>query len=241
MKGSRNSLLLALCAFSITSLDVSAAAITNGDFSTCDYTGWSKDTDGLGDFSTGSDFRIDTPGGECRAAIEVDHWSTPGDLSSTPLNDVWFGNTLFQELDLSADTDSVLQLNISYEVQGNNTSAPDYFLIGLNDGTGSYYNEEGDLGFLKAPTDIVGSARENLTFTLDSSFFNQSGWFLDLQLNVGVDTFTFMPDGFGSTLFVNEVALTEIRPPQSVPEPSSLALLAIGVLSVCGRKALSRS
>jgi hypothetical protein len=222
-----------------------AGMIINGDFSSCDYSGWQKDTDGAGDISFGNDFEIDASGSNCRAAVNVDYFDPAGDPFGTPISEAWFANTLYQELDLTGNADSTWALTIEFEVGSEGTSqdpffVPDYFLFGLNDGLGNYHDQTGALGFLVNPTDIDGSFRDYLTFELDSSFTNSTGWFLDAQLNVGVDQFG-MPDGFGSTLYVNEVTFTEIKAPVTgVPEPSTLAIFGLGLLGLVNREKLSR-
>lgn len=230
---------------SLLTLNTHAGVITNGDFQTCDYSGWQKDTDGAGDISLGNDFAIDVNGSNCRAAINVDYFDVAGDPFSTPISEAWFANTLYQELDFTGSANSTWELTIGFEVGSEGTSqdpffVADYFLFGLNDGLGNYFDENGDLGFLVYPTDIDGSYRDSLTFELDSSFTNTTGWFLDAQLNVGVDQFG-MPDGFGSTLYVNEVTLTEVLAPVTdVPEPSTLAIFSLGLLGLFNRKKLNR-
>ncbi|MFK5948321.1 MAG: PEP-CTERM sorting domain-containing protein [Methylococcales bacterium] len=225
----------------LASLNTQAGMIQNGDFQTCDFSGWNKDTDGAGDISTGNDFYIDGAGSSCRAAIEVDYFDPAGDPFGFPLDDVWFANTIYQELDLSGAAGSTFQLNIGFEV-GSEAGAqdpffiPDYFLIGLNDGFGNYYGADASLGFLLSPTDIDGSYRDYLTFDLDNSFTNTTGWFLDFQLNVGVDD-TGWPDAYGSTLYVNDVSLVEIPAQiEQVPEPSTLAIFALGIAGLVTRK-----
>lgn len=218
-----------------------AGTITNGGFSSCDYSGWGKDTDGAGDISLGNDFEIDAQGSNCRVAINVDYFDPAGDPFGTPISEAWFANTLYQELDLAGNADSTWALTIEFEVRSEETSqdplfVSDYFLFGLNDGLGNYYDQAGALGFLVDPTDIDGSFTDSLTFELDNSFTNMSGWFLDAQLNVGVDLFG-MPDGFGSTLYINEVTLVEVKTPAiDVPEPSTLALFALGLLGLGRRR-----
>jgi hypothetical protein len=236
---------LPLIIASIVTLNTHAGMITNGDFASCDYSGWQKDTDGAGDISFGNDFEIDASGSNCRAAINVDYFDPAGDPFGTPISEAWFANTLYQELDLSGNADSTWELTIGFEVGSEGTNqdpffVADYFLFGLNDGLGNYFDENGDIGFLVDPTDIDGSFRDSLTFELDSSFTNMTGWFLDAQLNVGVDQFG-MPDGFGSTLYINEVTLTEVLAPVTdVPEPSTLAIFGLGLLGLVNRKKLSR-
>ena len=145
--------LLTLC---LASSNTFGAAIVNGDFSSCDYFGWQKDTDGLdvGDKIYG---RINNAG-DCSAEINIDHFSTPGDVFSSPIDDAWFANSLSQELDLTAAVDSTFSLEIDFSVDSEvDSSNPDffadYFLIGLSDGI-DLFNGDGLLGsFYEADID----------------------------------------------------------------------------------------
>jgi hypothetical protein len=215
------------------SVSTSANLINNGDFSSCDFSGWTKDTDGFGEVSAGNDFEVLDNGKVCSAVINVDYFETAGDDFSTPLSEAFFANTLFQELNFTGSAGSSFELTIdvssSSESDSNNSSfLADYFLIGLNDGTGNYFDENGDSGFLVDPTDINGLFTNTYTFTIDSSFLNQTGWFLDFQLNLGFDGFTGLTDGFGSSLFVNEVSLVAIPDEANeVNAPATIYLLSL--------------
>jgi hypothetical protein len=234
---------ISLVALLLVSANASANLISNGDFSTCDFTGWEKDTDGFGDVSFGNDFQMEPVGSsECRASINVDYFDPAGDPFGAPISEAFFANTLFQELDFTGSAGSSFELTIEYEVRSESDSSDpffiaDYFLFGLNDGTGSYFNENGNLGFLVGPTDIDGSFRDLVTFTIDTSFLNQTGWFLDFQVNLGWDFQTGFSDAFGSTLFINDVSMTEIlAPTQDVPEPSTIAIFMLSILGIINRK-----
>ncbi|WP_339723358.1 PEP-CTERM sorting domain-containing protein [uncultured Paraglaciecola sp.] len=229
--------LLTLC---LASANAFGGAIINGDFSSCDYSGWQKDTDGFGDVSLGNDFGMVNNGGNCSASINVDHFDPAGDFTGTAIDEAWFANTLFQELDFSGAADSTFSLEIDFAVDSEINSndlgfIADYFLIGLNDGAGNYYDQTGGLGFLYAPAEIDGAFSQVLTFELDNSFVNQVGWFLDFQLNLGVDDLGFT-DAFGSTLLLNSVSLTENKILSDVPEPAALSLLSLGLLGLYVRK-----
>ncbi|NQZ23346.1 MAG: PEP-CTERM sorting domain-containing protein [Colwellia sp.] len=223
-----------------------ASVIQNGDFSSCDYSGWQKDTDGAGDVSLGNDFEIDVQVTGCRAALNVDYFDTAGDPFGTPISESWFANTLSNGLDFTGNIGSTWVLTIDFEVGSEGTSADplfvaDYFLFGLFDGVGNYYDEAGTKdSFLVDQTSIDGFYRDFLTFELDSSFTNTSDWFFDAQLNVGIDQFS-MPDGYGSTLYINEVTLTEIQAPTTdVPEPSTFAIFGLGLIGLINRRKSNR-
>lgn len=229
--------LLTLC---LASTNTFGGAIVNGDFSSCDYSGWQKDTDGFGELPSGNDFDMVNSAGNCSASINVEHFNPAGDFTGTPLDEAFFGNTLFQELDFTGATDSTFSLEIDFAVDSEIESTDlgfiaDYFLIGLNDGAGNYYDQTGGLGFLYAPTDIDGAFSQVLTFELDNSFVNQGGWFLDFQLNIGADDLGFS-DAFGSTFALNSVSLTENKIQSDVPEPAALSLLSLGLLGLYVRK-----
>lgn len=224
----------------ILSSSASAAMITNGSFDTCDYTGWGKDTDGFGDVSLGNDFEIDGAPSSCRSAINVDYFDPTGDPFGFPISEAFFANTLFQELDFSGSSGSSFELTVGFEVdsQGQSTVIgidfiADYFLFGLNDGTGNYFDQNRNLGFLLGPTDIDGNMSDEITFEIDSSFLNQPGWYLDFQLNLGFDNQTGFTDAFGSTLYINQVSLSEVK---AVSEPTVLSLFVLGILGLINRR-----
>lgn len=229
---------LTLLSLGLASANVLASAITNGDFSTCDFSTWQKDTDGYGDMSLGGDFVIRNNGGSCSAGIKVDHFDPAGDSTGSPIDSAYIANTLFHGLDFSAAATSTFRLDIDFSVSSElDSSAPnftaDYFLIGLNDGSGNYFNELGDLGFLFAPTAIDGAMSHVLSFELDNSFVAKDGWFLDFQLNIGADKFG-NSDAFGSTFWLNNVSLTEVA--KQVPEPDALWLLSLGLIGSLARR-----
>lgn len=222
---------LTLLTLGLASSQAFGAAIVNGDFSSCDYSGWQKDTDGFGDVSLGNDFAIQDNGPDCSASINVDHFDPAGDFTGTPIDEAWFANTLYQELDLSAAADSTFLLEIDFAVDSETDSLDaafiaDYFLIGLNDGLGNYFGADGELGFIYEPTDIDGDFSQTLSVELDNSFANQAGWFLDFQLNIGIDDFGFS-DAFGSTFLLNSVSLTEVE--AEVSAPGAAWLLSLGM------------
>ena len=108
----------------------------------------------------------------------------------------------------------------------------DYLLIALGDGSGNYFDENGLSGDLFS-WDINGLADFSLDFELDSSFANQLGWSLEFQMN---DTF----DSFGSVLSISNVSLTEVLAPVTdVPEPTSLAIFALGLGGLMSRRKIA--
>jgi hypothetical protein len=225
--------VITLLACSLLATNTYAAAIVNGDFATGDFTGWEKDTDGFGDFSTLNDFTIIGNS----AQIEVDAFDPAGDVFGTPLDEVFFANTLYQALDLSAASTSTFLLSLDFAVDSEITSQnpdfiADYFFIGLNDGNGNYVDGTGGTGFLVDSTDIDGAFSYSLDFTLDNIFANQTGWFLDFQLGVGLGGFG--PDAYASTFLLNSASLTEVLAPvlagpQVVSEPASVLIFSLGL------------
>lgn len=226
------------------SATASANLITNGDFGTCDFTGWEKDTDGFGDVSLGNDFEIRTAGSSCNASINVDYFETQADPLSSPVSEAFFANTLYQVLDFSGMAGSVFDLTISWAFE---TEADlqdpffiaDYFFIALFDSS-NYFGADGTQGYLVGPTDIDDTARNETTFRLDSSFLNTSGWSLDVQLLPGFDFLTGFSDAYGSSLLINNVSLVEVKasnePPASVNEPSILVLMLLSFLMLVRRR-----
>jgi len=205
----------------------SYATITNGDFETGDLTGWSTDTD-FGPGSAG-DFSVSGSPGSYKARIEADYWSTPGDTFSTPLNDVFFGNILYQNLDTTVNSGGQLELSFDWDFGGEDGNAFDgeIFSVGLFDGI-DYYKADGTLGFLIDPTTTYNSG--TFVATLDSSIFNNvAGWSLDFQLEVGAD-FTGFSNGLGSFAEIDNVGLTGVS--VQVPEPASITLMLIGLLGI---------
>ncbi|WP_281561369.1 PEP-CTERM sorting domain-containing protein [Thalassomonas sp. RHCl1] len=198
-----------------------AAMITNGNFAdSCSLDGWHQDTDGVGDLG-GGDFTVTGVNPGCAASIHVDYQDT----------NVFFANTLFQELDLTGAANSRFLLTLDFSVDSELNSSDsgfiaDYFAVGLNDGSGAYADETGAPGYLLAPVDIDGLSVFNLSFELSSDFANQSGWFLDFQLGIGANN-SGASDLAGSSLAINRVSLTEIA--AEVPEPETLLLLVLAM------------
>lgn len=221
----------------LLTLNAQAGMITNGDFSSCDYSDWQTFTD----FDPGStnDFSIKNNGSTCSAEIQVDHY----DISGAPINDAWFFNSLTQALDFRGDLTSSWLLTIDFAVDSELTNADpafiaDNFSFGVKDGSGTYFNEQHNAGYLMSPKDINGEFNDIVTFELSSAFSNISGLILDMQLNVGADAAGWT-DAYGSTLFINNVSLVEkLANISQVPEPSILAVLGIGLVGLIRRKSI---
>jgi hypothetical protein len=200
----------------------------NGDFETGDFTGWSQDTDGLGPPAPLSpDFQVVTPGisGTYAGRIEADYWSTPGDTGSTPLDSVFFSNTLFQGLDTTVAPGFELLLSFDWEFGGQEPGSPDEdVVIGLFDGT-DFFDADGNLGFLLSATSY-GSG--TFSGVLAPSYNNAAGYSLDFQLNAGFN-------GYGSYLLVDNVSITQ----QAVPLPPTLLLLAPALALIAAARAHS--
>jgi hypothetical protein len=231
---------LALLTLCMASSNTFGAAIVNGDFSSCDYSGWEKDSDAEGDVSTLNDFSMVNNAGNCSASLNVDHFNPAGDSTGELLDYAFFGNTLSQQLDFSGAAGSTFSLEIDFavnsEITGNDFGfIADYFVIGLNDSDGNYYDQTGGLGFLYAPTDIDGAFSQVLSFELDSSIVSQSDLSVYFQLNIGADDFGFS-DAFGSTFLLNSVSLIENKRQSEVPEPAAFSLLSLGLLGLFLRK-----
>ncbi len=205
-----------------------AAFINNGDFNNnCSLSGWNQDTDGDGDINS-ADFAINGIAPNCTADIHVGDWAT---------SDAFFSNTLWQDLDLSGASDSTFMLSMDFSVDSDiDNSEPlffaDYLIIGLGVGSSDYFDENGLLGSLFS-LDIDGFADFSLDFELNNSFVNQAGWSLEFQMN---DTF----DSFGSLLSISNVSITEVLAPVTdVPEPTSLAIFALGFAGLFSRRKLA--
>jgi hypothetical protein len=223
----------------LVGFSTNANLITNGDFSTCDYSDWKTTTDGGAGLA--SDFLIENNGTSCSAEMQVDHFSPSGDPFGAPINNAWLNNTLSQSLDFTGALTSTWLLSIDFSVDSELTSADssfiaDNFFFGLIGADGKYRNENFAEQFLLDSTEIDGAFSDILTYELDNTFTNISGFFLDLQLNVGADSFGFT-DAYGSSLFVNNVSLVEkLANSVPVPEPTSLAIFALGLAGLAARK-----
>jgi len=204
------------CTFSI------ASTITNGNFQTGDFTGWTTDTDGLPGYSSDF-FVVDDGSGDYHARIEVDYFT----------NAAWYANTVFQAIDTTVSDNHSLQLSFSWEFGGEDgDTINDFMVVGLNDGAGNLYGADGNIGSLLS-TDVYGGGVFNAT--LDYDTFANTSWFLDFQLNVGGDY-----DYKGSYLLVDNVSLEVVSNTSAAPEPNTCVLLSLGLLTLTGLARIKR-
>ncbi|AUB83927.1 hypothetical protein [Candidatus Thiodictyon syntrophicum] len=204
----------ALLAAALLPLPGLAAPLTNGDFATGTFAGWTTDTDGGGTPTPLSpDFQILGSPGSYAARLEADYYATPGNTGSTALDQVQYANTLLQGLDLTGTPGQPFALSFDWTFGGQETGAPDENVqIGLWDGT-NFHGADGSLGFLLTQT-AYGSG--SLSVALDPSFSNQPGWSIALQLNSG-------NNANGSYLQIANV--------EAVPEPGLIFPLGLAVLA----------
>jgi hypothetical protein len=192
-----------------------AAAIVNGDFSSCDYTGWQQEADFDAPIPGSNDFSIVGSSPNCAAQMNVD--------LGGPF-DAFFYTALSQELDLSGAADSSFLLSLDFSVDSMMSSTDpdfiaDYFYAGVSDGLGNF------MPGLFSTADVDGLVNYNLSFLLDSTFANLNNVFVEFDLYLGADIFGDT-DFSGSSLTVDKVSLVEVA---LVPEPSTLAIFALGL------------
>jgi len=201
----------------------SATNLTNGDFSSGDFSGWSQDIDGLGEPLAGlNDFSLEeSPMGEYAAHIETDFWSTAGDTGSTPRNEAFFASTLYQGLDLTASAGQNITLSFDWSFTGEESAFDENFIVGLGDGSGNYHGADGTLGFLLNPMEY-GSG--TYSATLNTALNNTTGWALEFQLNTGFD-------GYGSKIVIDNVSLSTVS---AVPVPAAVWLMGSALAGLIG-------
>lgn len=200
------SALLVACSL-LLSTQANANFITNGDFQTCNFNGWSLDTDGNGEPADTSDFSIINNAGQCSAQISTENLFPDG-----------FSNTLFTQLDLSSVTDGVtVDLSFDWIFDGDDLQTDafsDAFSVVLNDG----FNIEPLLfGFQSGSGTFITQ--------LDNSY---DGYFLDFILEPG-----FNAQSFSSTLTIDNVSLVEST---AVFAPQTPFLLALGLGVIAFRR-----
>ena len=202
---------------------IANANIINGDFQTCDLTGWNTDSATLGSPGYDTDFNVvDLGAGNCAAEIGIDLFTTQE----------FIANTLFTDLDLTVADGFGLNLSFDYifggEEQGVQFGRDNWFAA-LGDGSGDYFDENGNLGTLFS-SEEYGAGTVNLDLT--SALNNLSGWTLEFQLVAGFDV-----NFLGSLLTIDNVQLTTFQlPGQAIPEPSALLLMFAGLAGLFVRR-----
>lgn len=198
-----------------------AAMITNGDFQTCDFTGWNLDTDGLGDPGPTNDFAIEDIGGACRAQLNVDDGATTS---------VFFANTLSTLLDLSANPGESILLSFDWVFSGTDGDPDfgDFFSVFLDNGVDNPLDENGEAGFLIPATSGYGGG--SFSVELGSNLNNLTGWSLNFVLEDAVNPLGF----FNSTLAIDNVSLTAGA--SAVSEPQAAVLILLGFLGITLRR-----
>ena len=198
-----------------------ANLISNGNFSDCSFSGWQKDTDGVGELNVGNDFQqIGAP--DCAAQLTVDGAQTQA----------FFANTLYQNVDLMADTQYSLSfdLNVDSELTSQDQGfVADYFVVGLGDGTGTYYNANGTLGSL-LEADIDGAQSYSFDVMLDDMLASWDALTLEFQLLLGADA-SDMTDFGASFLQIDNVAINPVNM-AAVSEPLTFALFGLGLAGI---------
>lgn len=196
-----------------------ANLIANGGFQTCNFSDWDTYTTGI----SGGGFNIIDNTGECQAEINLDNYIDFND----PLI-----NTLSTELDLTAAANSQLWLSFDWDFAGFDDESidADWFFVNFINDLGDMVDADGDFGFLIDPASAYGNG--TFSMMLDSSLNNQSGWFLDFNVEGG-----FTPDSFSSRLLIDNVALIAI--PTEVLTPPMTALLLLSTAVLFSRRKLS--
>ena len=204
-----------------------AAPIVNGDFSK-GFDNWLIDTDG----GAGSTNDFSSSGGVAR--IEADFYDVAGDLFSSPINDVFFGNTLSQDLDFSGSSAPVsLSFDYMFGGEDGDVTIGERFSVFFSDSFGTAYGTDGSLGFLIDPTSNYSSG--SFSVQIDpADFVSINNLNLSFLLEVGADSFG-INNGLGSFLTIDNVSLGAVAP---VPEPSTLILLLIGSTALLSRRFL---
>jgi hypothetical protein len=218
----------------LTPAITSAAGINNGGFSTENFNGWSLDTDGFGEPTLGSsDFTVvESASNNPSARVEVDFFSTAGDSNSSKQGEAFFANTLFQEMDLTlpdgfegTPSQWQIQLNFDWAFGGEQLNFDDNFLVAIGDGSGNYFDEAGNTGFLLNP-ESYGSGSFSVLMSPD--FNNTLGWTLEFQLDNGID-------GYGSYIQIDNIDLVAVS---NVPVPAAFWLFSsclFGLRLITGR------
>ena len=197
-----------------------ATLLTNGAFQSCNFSGWDTYTDGVSNNVPAGDFNIINNGGNCQSEINIDFSNGAS---------AFFANTLSTDLNLTVAANTQLWLSFDWDFSGfdDGSDSADRFFVNFIDGLGNITGADGNLGFLIDPTSAYGAG--TFSMMLDSSLNNQSGWFLDFNLEAG-----FNPDSFSSALLIDNVVLTAM--PTDVPAPPITALLLLGTAALFWRR-----
>lgn len=191
--------LLFICA-QVMCTRANASLISNGDFQTCSFDGWSLDTDLLGEPADTRDFSIINNAGQCSAQITLEN--------SMLVN---FNNSLITQLDLSDVANGVsLDLSFDWVFSGFDLQTDiesDLFSVILNDGID-----------IKTLFSVFENGSGTFTTQINNSY---DGFFLEFVLEPG-----FNPESFASTFIIDNVALTE---EVDVPAPHTSLLMAMGL------------
>ncbi len=197
-----------------------AVHIRNGDFAEGGKY-WGTNSDGIG---ASNDIVFHNA-----AILSIDYYATKGDVGSRAISSASFGNTLTQRISVSGPATQQLSLSFDWLLEGESigNEAQDYFIVGLIDGLGRYYNENMEQGLLIAPTSSYGSGHYSVM--LDEKFNSSpSDWILDFSLLTGFEGKTWRSDGYGSKLTIDNIALSVIK----VPEPLFINLWFFGLLGL---------
>jgi hypothetical protein len=203
------------------------ASIINGQFVN-HFGSWTLDTDGWGSPLSGlNDFSISQQATNNNAAqIEIDYYKIAGDVTSEARDEASFANTLYQPLNLTIPNNQRWNLSFDWAFNGENTQFDDNFVVGIGDSNGNYFNQDHNFGSLLSPTSYGSGHFETL---LDNRYNNMAGWYLEFQLNSGID-------GFGSYVNIDNVALTMQPVATTVPLPGAFWLFGSSLITLVGVK-----
>jgi hypothetical protein len=201
--------------FLVSAPQALGTVIVIGDFAnSCSFEDWTQDSVS----PDGNEFAISGTTADCTVDVSV--------------NDFSWNNTLFKEIDLSsAASDSSFLLSMDFSVASDDIFIDDYLSIGLfNEDTFDFVEIFSDYAFDLDAMDF------HIDFALDNSFVGKN-WALEFNLQDDIDD-SFFGDDFGfSTLSIRNVALTEVAAPVTdVPEPTSLAIFALGFAGLMSRR-----
>lgn len=205
----------------VITLPAFGAPITNGDFESCTFDGWQKDTDGWGDTSVGQDFVVTNAAGNCAGTIQIDSTET----------EAFFANTLFQSIDIGSASSLSFDITINSLLSSSSSGfIADYFVVAFGDGSGAFYDADAQLGTI-IEQQINGLASFSLNIMLSEALSSMANLTLEFQLlpGVGIDGFT---DGGLSSLTVDNVAFNTF----DVTAPTTLFLISSSLLALSLRR-----